>query len=191
MGSEETGGAVPPAQSIVVSSKNPVKLGAALDGFANMFSKDGSRFTVKGVSVASGVPEQPMTDDETLQGALNRVQNAREAEPEADYWVGIEGGVNPHRGSLESFAWVVVTDKTGRTGKARTAAFYLPEEVAKLVRDGMELGPADDLVFGRQNSKQKNGAVGLLTDDAVTRKDIYVQAVTMALIPFKNLNLTF
>ncbi|KAK4228591.1 Maf/Ham1, partial [Podospora fimiseda] len=178
-------------QTIVVSSKNPVKTGAALDGFSNMFAKSGMTFTVKGVSVASGVPDQPMTDDETLQGALNRVGNAQIVEPEADFWVGIEGGVNPHRGSLESFAWVVVTDKTGRTGKARTAAFYLPDEVAELVRGGMELGPADDLVFGRQNSKQKNGAVGLLTDDAVTRKDIYVQAVTMALIPFKNPNLKF
>jgi inosine/xanthosine triphosphatase len=148
-------------------------------------------YIVRGVTVASGVAEQPMSDEETLQGALNRVQNARTLEPDADYWVGIEGGVNTQDGSLQSLAWVVVTDKGGRTGKARTAVFCLPEETAKLVREGMELGQADDLVFGRSNSKQHNGAVGLLTDDVIDRTTYYIQAVILALIPFKNTNLTF
>jgi len=132
-----------------------------------------------------------MTDNETLRGALNRVQNARALEPDAHYWVGIEGGVDTHSGSVESFAWVVVIGKDERTGKARTAAYYLPEETAKLVREGMELGHADDLVFGRTNSKQSSGSVGLLTDDVIDRFAYYVQAVILALIPFKNANLTF
>jgi non-canonical (house-cleaning) NTP pyrophosphatase len=50
----------------------------------------------------------------------------------------------------------------------------------------MELGDADDLVFARQNSKQKNGAVGLLTADAIDRLELYIPAVIFALIPFKN-----
>jgi hypothetical protein len=38
------------------------------------------------------------------------------------------------------------------------------DEVRRLVRDeGLELGHADDLVFGRTNSKTTNGACGLLT----------------------------
>lgn len=153
-------------------------------------------YTAQGISVPSGVPEQPFTDSETLQGALNRAQNVKDLEPQADYWVGIEGGVadtpNQTAGTLESFAWVVVIDReNGRMGKARTAAFYQPEEVARLVRDGMELGHADDQVFGRSNSKQINGSVGLLTDDVIDRGSYYVQAVILALIPFKNVGLTF
>jgi non-canonical (house-cleaning) NTP pyrophosphatase len=50
----------------------------------------------------------------------------------------------------------------------------------------MELGDADDEIFGASNSKQQNGAVGLLTENAVTRTTLYEQAVIMALIPFKN-----
>ena len=133
-----------------------------------------------------------MTDDETLRGALNRVENSRTLEPDAHYWVGIEGGVDTTQsGSVESFAWVAVIGKDKRMGKARTAAYYLPEETAKLVREGMELGHADDLVFGRTNSKQHSGSVGLLTDDVIDRFAYYVQAVILALIPFKNTNLTF
>ncbi|KAL3952646.1 hypothetical protein ACCO45_012589 [Purpureocillium lilacinum] len=95
------------------------------------------------------------------------------------------------RGPIESFAWVVVIGRDGRVGKARTAAYYLPEETAKLLREGMELGHADDLIHGRTNSKQRTGSVGILTDDAVDRAGYYTQAVVLALIPFKNPKLTF
>jgi non-canonical (house-cleaning) NTP pyrophosphatase len=50
----------------------------------------------------------------------------------------------------------------------------------------VELGEADDRVFGCNNSKQQNGAIGLLTGDAVDRAGLYVPAVIFALIPFKN-----
>jgi inosine/xanthosine triphosphatase len=182
-------------KTVVVASKNPVKIAATLKGFRDMFP--GNTYAAHGVTVASGVPEQPLSDMETLQGALNRAQNAREQEPQADYWVGIEGGVEfedtpSHAGgSLQSFAWIVIIDHGGTEGKARTAAFYQPKEVATLVRGGIELGHADDIVFGRSNSKQANGSVGLLTGDVIDRESYYVQAVVLALIPFKNGNLTF
>ena len=62
----------------------------------------------------------------------------------------------------------------------------LPAAVAELVRGGIELGEADDQVFGTQGSKQHNGAVGLLTDDVLTRDGFYAQAVQLALIPLIN-----
>ena len=55
----------------------------------------------------------------------------------------------------------------------------------------MELGHADDEVFGRDNSKQQNGAIGLLTDDLVDREAYYIHAVIMALVPFKNRGLSW
>jgi inosine/xanthosine triphosphatase len=181
------------SKQIIVASKNPVKIAAALEGFQRMFP--GNTYKTNGINVPSGVPEQPFTDAETLQGALNRAQNAREQESQADYWIGIEGGVedtpDQAAGTLQSFAWVVVIDRGGKAGKARTAAYYQPEEVAKLVRGGMELGHADDVVFGKSNSKQANGNVGLLTGDVITRETYYIPAVICALIPFRNGELTF
>jgi inosine/xanthosine triphosphatase len=173
---------------IIAASKNPVKINAALGGFQAMFP--GESFTAEGVSVPSGVAVQPMTDAETLIGAANRVEAAHALMPDADYWIGIEGGCAPDGDALTAFAWVVVTDGT-RTGKARSAAFYLPEETARLVRAGIELGHADEQVFGQVNSKQRSGSVGLLTDDVVDRTLLYMQAVILALIPFKNPGLTF
>ncbi len=170
-------------KTIVVASKNPVKLKAAEAGFKAMFPTE----EVKVLSVERQVTisMQPMTSAETLQGACERASNARLAQPDADYWMGIEGGVEDTPEGMELFAWVVVLDRD-REGKGRTGMFYLPEKLRDLVRGGMELGEADDLVFGRSNSKQANGAVGLLTEDAITRTTYYIPAVIFALIPFKN-----
>lgn len=130
-----------------------------------------------------------MSEKETLLGAKNRALNARQAKPEADFWVGIEGGLEEVNGELEAFAWIVVVSREGKIGKGRTGSFFLPHKVAELIRQGKELGEADDIVFGRTNSKQSNGAVGILTGDVITRTTYYEPAVIMALIPFKNLEL--
>ena len=86
---------------------------------------------------------------------------------------------------MHAFAWVVIQGEDSKNGEARSASFLLPGALADLVGAGVELGEADDRVFGRKNSKQENGAVGLLTDDVVDRLALYVMPVTLALIPFK------
>jgi inosine/xanthosine triphosphatase len=131
-----------------------------------------------------------MSDEEAYQGALNRTLNAAASTPDADYWIGIEGGVEDIDGEMRGFAWIIVRDKE-RMGKSRTATFILPDEVVELVREGKELGDADDIVFKRSNSKQMNGSIGLLTDDVMDRTEYYVHALILALIPFKNLSLSF
>lgn len=168
---------------IIVSSQNPVKIQATLNGFDQMFPDQ--TFAADTVSVPSGVSDQPMSDEEALRGAMNRADGARQAAPEADYWVGIEGGSEEMDGEIAAFAWVVVRDR-GSLGKSRTAAFFLPNQIAELMRQGKELGDADDIVFGRTNSKQDNGAVGILTNDVSDRTALYEHAVVLALIPFRN-----
>ncbi|GAA4435986.1 inosine/xanthosine triphosphatase [Pontibacter saemangeumensis] len=168
---------------VVVASLNPVNVWAALEGFQRMFPE--LRFEVATVSVPSGVSDQPLTDEETLTGARNRVANARTAKPAADFWIGIEGGVAPLDGELAAFAWVVVCSKE-IVGKARSGTFFLPKAVSELVERGVELVTADDLVFSRTNSKQAGGAIGILTDNVLDRKQLYEQAVVLALVPFKN-----
>jgi non-canonical (house-cleaning) NTP pyrophosphatase len=81
---------------------------------------------------------------------------------------------------------VVVLSPAGMAGKGRTGTFFLPPAVAALIQQGKELGEADDIVFAQSNSKQKNGAIGILTGDVIDRAALYEPAVIMALLPFKN-----
>jgi inosine/xanthosine triphosphatase len=169
---------------VIVASTNPVKARAVEQGL--QAALPGRRLTMESVAVDSGVADQPSSDGETLAGAENRARAALAAQPHADYGFGVEGGVEDTAHGLLTFAWVVAIDGRGRIGRARSAAFLLPEIVAEKVRGGMELGHADDEVFGRTDSKRQDGAIGLLTKGALDRTGLYVPAVTAAMVPFLN-----
>lgn len=166
---------------IVVASKNPVKTASVKQAFSNFFNA----FNIVEMDVDSGVSCQPLSDEETLRGATNRARLAKENFPDADFWVGIEGGIQKQNSIFTAFAWVVICSEN-QTGKAKTCTFELPGKVTELIENGYELGHANDLVFKEKNSKQKSGAVGLLTKNKTDRTELYKQAVILALIPFIN-----
>lgn len=86
---------------------------------------------------------------------------------------------------MGAFAWMVIKSKEGKISLGKTASFILPKKIIELVKQGKELGEADDIVFGQTNSKQANGTVGNLTDNVLTRTTYYVEGIILALIPFK------
>ncbi len=171
---------------IVLSSLNPIKAQATLGAFQQMFPD--LTFDLEQVNSSSGVSDQPMSHAETLAGACNRAENAQLIRPDADFWVGIEGGVEETNGQLSAFAWMVVKSHN-LIGKSCSASFLLPPKVAQLVREGIEMGTADDIVFKMTNSKQQLGASGILTHQVINRSKLYEHALILALIPFKNLEL--
>lgn len=168
---------------IVVASTNPTKLKATENAFKRAYPNE--KFKIAGVSVPSSVSHQPMSDDETIVGAYSRSMSVEKVVPQADFWVGIEGGVEIVKDGMLCMAWVVVRSKK-ITGKAKTSAFYIPQKMAKLIQNGVEMGDADDMIFGNINSKQKNGTVGALTGNLITRASYYEDAALLALIPFMN-----
>lgn len=171
-------------KKIVVASKNPVKINAALIGFQQMFP--GEEFEMIGFGAPSGVSDQPMGLEETFQGALNRMNHIAEQFLDADFYVGIEGGLEERGEEMEVMAWVVIKNRDGVIGKARSGVFYLPGKMVELVRQGKELGEASDTVFRLHNSKQGGGTVGELTENIIDRTKYYIDPVILALIPFKN-----
>jgi DNA repair protein RecO len=108
---------------IVVASENPVKINAVKKAYTRMFPEES--FEVVGIPTDSGVPDQPMSNTETLRGAMARAKRASQAHPDALFWVGIEGGLEEKEGEFEAFAWAVVYSHEGMVGKARTGAFFL------------------------------------------------------------------
>jgi inosine/xanthosine triphosphatase len=166
---------------VVVASHNPAKLEAARRAFEAVFPEH--ELDVRPVRVPSGVKDQPDSDGETRRGAWNRVRAAREAQPGADAWVGLEGGLERIDGQWLASAWMVVLAANGRAGQARTPTLPLPPRVTDLIDAGEELGVANDRVFGTRDSKQRGGAFGLLTGGRLTRGGVYAQTLELALLP--------
>lgn len=69
-------------------------------------------------------------------------------------------------------------------GEGRCASFLLPPALAHRVRAGAELGHAADELFGSTNCKQNEGAIGLLSAGVLGRRELYLQGLVMALLPF-------
>ncbi len=168
--------------TVIVGSTNPVKLHATNGACKAMFPV--VEIETKGINVPSGVPSQPVGDGQTRLGAKNRCLAAKEKVPDATLWVGIEGGIETIDTVMIAFAWIAVCGQDGKVRYGRTSTFVLPMKVASLVGQGMELGSADDVVFGTKDSKRSMGAVGILTNGKIDRTQYYQQAVMLALIPF-------
>ncbi|EGR3364277.1 inosine/xanthosine triphosphatase [Vibrio parahaemolyticus] len=166
-------------QKVVIASLNPAKINAVKSAFQSAFPQQAFEFV--GISVPSEVADQPMTNEETHRGALNRVKNAKVEMPTADFYVGLEAGIE---GNV-TFAWMVIESDTHR-GESRSASLMLPPEILAQLADANELGDVMDKVFGTENIKQKGGAISLLTQNQLTRSSVYHQALILALIPFTN-----
>ncbi|MEK7090518.1 MAG: inosine/xanthosine triphosphatase [Patescibacteria group bacterium] len=168
---------------VIIASINPVKIETVRRAFSSVFPE--TRFEFGSVKASSGISDQPLSDRETLKGAINRVADARRISPGADFYVGLEGGVEDVNNELHEFAWIVVESKEGKVGKGKTCTFLAPPIFRKLVlEDGKEVGDASDIVFRQNNSKQNMGAIGLLTKGVIDRTELYRHAVVSALIPF-------
>lgn len=166
---------------VAVGSRNPVKIEAASAGFGAIWPETAWR--VEGVDVASGVSDQPMSNAESIRGARNRATLARER-LDADYGAGIESGLAEIEGIWFTTGWVVIVDREGREGLSSSMIRPVPLTSLELVLQGVELGHANDQVFGRHNSKQGTGLIGLLTNDVLTRQGVFRDAVISALARF-------
>ena len=163
---------------VAVGSTNPVKIGAV----RSVIERLASHAEVRGIAAESGVPDQPWGDEETIRGALTRARAARAA-LDADWGIGIEGGVVDAGDAVRTCAWAAVVSRDGVEGVGGSLSLELPARVAQLVRGGMELGHAMDAVTGEHDVKRGLGAVGILTSGLVTRQAAYEWLVAYALVP--------
>jgi inosine/xanthosine triphosphatase len=169
---------------VVVASDNPVKISVAKGAFCRVYPDEAFEFI--GVKSKSGVPDQPI-NEQTKQGAINRLDFIKTNYSKADFWISQEGGIfQEEDGRLCNQAWIAVCDKTGYTATSATAQFYLPSKIVAYLNEGMELGDASDKFFNSINSKQGAGTIGHLTDGLIDRENYYLQAAIIALSELKH-----
>jgi len=89
--------------------------------------------------VASGVSAQPMSDEESIEGATNRAKASLAATPSADFGVGMEGGIHKLGDKWYECGWIAVIDKKGTIGIGSSARFELSGKIMKEILAGKEL----------------------------------------------------
>lgn len=164
---------------VVAATTNPAKIKAIQLAFEDTFGAGQCR--IESVDVASGVSLQPIGNHETRTGARQRVMEARQVRPEADFWVGVEAGIEENM----TFAWMTVESPHTR-GESRSASLMLPETILQGIRAGRELGAEMAAITGNIDVKRQGGAIGIFTDGRLSRTSVYHQALLLALVPFHN-----
>jgi inosine/xanthosine triphosphatase len=167
---------------IIVGSKNPAKINAVSETILDYDVFCGAN--VEGFSAESGVSEQPMSIEETVQGAINRAILAKK---EGDLGIGIESGLSKltYDGKERFFCFCVAAVYDGtKTMVGKSTFFELPKKVSEYIKEGKTLNDATRLGGLTINEEigKGQGIVGILTNGRVPRKDYTKQALTMALI---------
>ncbi len=166
---------------IVVGSKNPGKIQAVKEAFTKAFPRE--KIEVISVDIESGVSKQPMSDEESIKGARTRAIKVKKLY-NPDFSVGLEGGIAKIEDKWFDCGWMVILAKDGREGIGSTIRMQLPEKIVKLIKEGKELGDANDIIFGTVNSKHNQGHFGLMTNNTITRISGYRDGVISALSRF-------
>lgn len=172
---------------ILVGSKNPVKVAAAKEAFEKYYGN----CDVLGIEVESGIPAQPI-NEETFMGAENRAKKLFEINKEqnlsADFFVGIEGGIIKIHNTWFGYGGMCIIDKNKNIAFGSSPHFELPDTITKQLINRRELGDVMDEIMKVENSKYKNGAIGFFTNGVMDRKDLYLQGMIVALVPFQHKN---
>ncbi|WP_088043152.1 DUF84 family protein [Bacillus sp. EAC] len=149
--------------NIIIGSLNPTKVGAVKNVFRN--------FIVNGMNVPSNVSNQPLTDHETMEGAINRANNAR-VEGNSEIGIGLEGGVIIENDRLFLCNWGALVYEQG-TILASGAKILLPNEFISELQNGTELAELMERYTNEKDIRSKEGAVGIFTNGRITRTQIF------------------
>jgi len=167
--------------TIAIGSTNPVKIAAVTTVVQQIWPQ--SQFSAHAAD--SGVRAQPLSDDEAILGATNRARHALAA-TDASLAFGLEGNSHETEHGTFGSAWVVAIDHAGTVGMGGSGRFLLPERIAQALRQGEELGPLMDRLTNEQNTRQRQGAIGIFTNQRLTRQGALETAVLLALTRFLN-----
>ncbi len=171
---------------VIICTTNPIKIEATKMAFESYF--DNIEYEMFDMKPYREVLDQPMSRKETLDSALSRIKII-EKDYSADYYVSLEGGVDKDNFGAFLTGYVVIKKK--KNGKISVSGGYrmpIPSIIFDklLNKEEKELGLIIDSLAGIKNTKQKNGAIGLFTDNKLTRSGIFYEMVLLALIPFVN-----
>lgn len=173
---------------IIVASTNPQKIKAVSDLIPKYDFIAGS--TIEGISVPSGVSDQPKSLDETVEGAINR---AKSAFKDADYSFGIESGLmnvpGTKSGIMDVCVCAIFDGQNIHLGLS--SAFEPPKKVIDLINEGMDMSEACVKVGLTDNPKlgSSEGLIGIFTRGRINRLEYTTQAVMTALIHLESAHL--
>lgn len=161
---------------IVIGTNNKAKT-KAVQTVARLYYPEAE---YENMDIPSGVSDQPMSNEETRRGAMNRAKQSVEMS-NATFGVGLEGGVHEIDGTMYICNWGALATNDGKIYTATGAGIPLPEEIASQLRNGGELGPIMNVYTNKNDIRQNEGAIGVFTNGLVNRSEMFEHIMLLLL----------
>ncbi|MFC4403617.1 DUF84 family protein [Gracilibacillus xinjiangensis] len=155
---------------IIIGSSNKAKVHAVKAVFTEN--------EVTSAEVQSNINEQPMSDEETMEGAVNRALNCQYMFPQA-ICIGLEGGVTRIKDRLYLCNWGALVTPNGEIYVASGARIPLPETIEEKINAGIELGKIMQSITKMEDIRHHLGAIGILTNSYISREDMFIHVVRL------------
>lgn len=132
-------------------------------------------YQVIGVKGKSNVSNQPKSEAETLQGAINRALNLSDGYLK----IGLEAGVEEVNGIMFLINYAAMVDEDENIYLAGGTRIPLPTEIRTHIQAGLELKDAMEKVYNTTDINQKEGAIGFFTNNYVKRVEIFEHLIKL------------
>lgn len=167
-------------KKIILASENKAKIMATQKVFLQTLLS----FEVVPLEVDSDVAKTPMTDDEGIQGCLNRITNAKLKNDEGDVYVGLEGIITKNNFGTFICGWSViefVAEK--KVGFGCSAKVRLPDFIGEKVESFSELSSLVKETYTSELIVKMSeiGTNGVVTANLYNRVDEFEDALRCAL----------
>lgn len=161
-------------REIAVGSENRIKIqavkNAVTDGVA-----------VVACAAESGVRVQPLSEEETLQGAINRACDCLQKCPHAQVAIGLEAGIVFKDDAVYLCHFGALVDRKNGVYFSNGPLILLPPSFKEPLLAGQSLEDVMHQSTGIEKLGKKEGAIGIFTDNSINREQMLTQIAQVLL----------
>ncbi len=163
---------------LILTSTNDAKI-EAVKKIAEKLFREVEIVTLK---VETGVSKTPLTDEEGIEGAINRIKEAKRIDDSADFYVGLEGILVQNKYGSFICGWAVVESKDNRQAYGCSGKVQLPPFITNHIVSFKELSDEVKKRYpsGLVEEMAMIGSNGIITNHFYTRVDEFEDALICA-----------
>lgn len=158
-------------KEIAIGSKNPVKIQAVKNALNN------GNIQIIPYAAVSKVRSQPLSNEETLQGAINRARDCLE-NTQSDVAIGLEAGVVFIEDKVYLCHWGAIADRDQNIYFTNGPLVLLPSSFCIALKEEKNLEDIMHYSTGIDNLGAKEGAIGVFTQNRLNREQVLTQIAT-------------
>jgi inosine/xanthosine triphosphatase len=147
-----------------------------------------SGYEIIPVEVKSGITDQPLDEDTTIEGAVNRAKNATvSSQQEYEFSIGLEGGLEKINNLYYLVCVAALIDQKGNVYIGISNKLPLPRDVSEDVEKGKQFGESirEFMKNLQKNSAKHSTQLIEHIQELIDRKKSFSMAINTALFAFK------